>query len=217
MKLHLGCGQVYLDGYVNIDYPSSQQNLTLNRKPDKYADILNLQYKKNSIEEIRLHHVFEHFPRHIAIALMVSWRSWLKPTGILRIEVPDFDRTCLDILNPTQPFSAKARAYRHIFGSNEASWAIHFEGWSKKKFEYLGKIFGFRTQSINYYHWNNTHNIDICMSKSSLNLTKKSTKDRTREYLSNYCIQLPSSPTEQELLVLWMKEFDEQISKSYAN
>ena len=77
-KLHLGCGQRYLEGYVNIDFPAAEHTVQEQSVADRHADLLCLSYPAGSIDEIRLHHVFEHFDRHTACALMASWQSWLK-------------------------------------------------------------------------------------------------------------------------------------------
>ncbi len=62
MKLHLGCGQKYLDGYINIDYPlTSEHSVQQNSVADELANLMELRYKPGTIDEIRLHHVFEHF------------------------------------------------------------------------------------------------------------------------------------------------------------
>ena len=86
MKLHLGCGERYLEGYINIDYPPEQHTVQQNTKVDHYADITKLNYPENSIDEVRLHHVFEHFDRATALALLCNWHTWLKPGGKLLIE-----------------------------------------------------------------------------------------------------------------------------------
>ena len=71
-KLHLGCGTTYLNGYINIDYPESEHN---HIKPicDRYEDITKLSFDEGSIDEIRLHHVFEYFGRVQALALLIKW------------------------------------------------------------------------------------------------------------------------------------------------
>jgi len=60
MKLHLGYGSNYLDGYVNIDLPPQGQTVMCARA-DVYTDIRTLTYPDNSIDEIRSHHLLEHF------------------------------------------------------------------------------------------------------------------------------------------------------------
>src|SRR6185369_2221030 len=114
MKLHLGCGQRYLDGYINIDFPSSSHSIQETSVADLHADILSLHYPEKSVEEIRSHHVFEHFPRPIACALLAGWYLWLKEGGLLRIEVPDFRRTAQRLLNPFLSFKKRAVAERHL-------------------------------------------------------------------------------------------------------
>ncbi|MCX6800174.1 MAG: methyltransferase domain-containing protein [Candidatus Falkowbacteria bacterium] len=89
MKLHLGCGGTYLDGYINVDFPTSDKTI-MNVKADIYQDIRTLNYPENSIDEIRNHHVFEHFNRVDALKVLLQWRGWLKPGGKLVIETPDF-------------------------------------------------------------------------------------------------------------------------------
>lgn len=80
LKLHLGCGDNYLAGYLNIDLPPSRQTV-VKTKADLYADIRVLDYPEGSVDEIRSHHVFEHFSRQEALKLLANWRRWLKVGG----------------------------------------------------------------------------------------------------------------------------------------
>ncbi len=73
LKLHLGCGEKYLEGYVNIDFPQSEHSV-LTPKVDMYHDIRTLQYPDNSVDEIQSHHLFEHFSRTDALKLLFRWR-----------------------------------------------------------------------------------------------------------------------------------------------
>lgn len=84
VKLHLGCGQVLLDGYINIDtfpYPGAHlvRNVTSSRL-----------WSLHSVDLIYTSHVLEHIPRADVPRVLAQWRKFLKPTGILRISVPDF-------------------------------------------------------------------------------------------------------------------------------
>jgi hypothetical protein len=76
MKLHLGCGQVYLKGYVNIDYPSSEHTVQHKSVADRLTDISQLTFPTSSVEEVRLHHVFEHFRRPQISARVACWNGW---------------------------------------------------------------------------------------------------------------------------------------------
>src|SRR6185295_12103863 len=116
LRLHLGCGETYLEGYVNIDFPSSEHTIA-HIKADKYADLRTLEYGVETVEEIRNHHVFEHFNRGEALGLLIKWRTWLKPGGILMIETPDFEESARELLNV--PLEKKGPLIRHIFGSQE--------------------------------------------------------------------------------------------------
>jgi SAM-dependent methyltransferase len=140
IKLHLGCGENYLEGYINIDFPISEHTV-MKPKADIYADIRQLEYPENSINEIRSHHLFEHFSRKEAIDLLLKWRKWLKPKGILRIETPDFYRCCWWFIFSN--FEERMQLIRHIFGSQEAKWAYHLDGWGRQKFKFLLKKLGF--------------------------------------------------------------------------
>ena len=73
IKLHLGCGGVYLDGYRNIDLPVDEHGVQDAIRPDVYADITTLEFAPESVSEIRLHHVFEHFDRPTALRLLIDW------------------------------------------------------------------------------------------------------------------------------------------------
>lgn len=63
-----------------------------------HHDITTLQYEKNQISEVRCHHVFEHFTRFVACALLAVWSWWINEGGIIHVETPDFDGTCNNML-----------------------------------------------------------------------------------------------------------------------
>jgi len=81
VKLNLGAGDTVIDGYTPIDRKFGQEVFPL---PGKYVE--------NSIDEIRASHVFEHFPYRQCFAVLKHWVSRLKPGGIIKIAVPDFNR-----------------------------------------------------------------------------------------------------------------------------
>lgn len=85
MKLHLGCGKLKLDNFINIDILSNTADLKLN--------FTNLSiFNDSSIEEIYISHALEHFKRREIINLLLEWNRVLKIDGVLRIAVPDFEK-----------------------------------------------------------------------------------------------------------------------------
>src|SRR3989338_5256437 len=71
LKLHLGCGGKYLEGYVNIDFPPSEHTIII-PKADIFKDIRKLEYQENSVDEIRNPHLFENFSRQDALKLVLN-------------------------------------------------------------------------------------------------------------------------------------------------
>jgi len=149
LKLHLGCGKHYLDGYVNVDLPSERQKL-MRARADIYKDIRDLEYSDNSVDEIRNHHLLEHFTRQEALKLLLQWRRWLKPGGFLVIETPDFEGSIKLFLNAD--LKTKFKLARHIFGSHESDWAVHKDFWSKDKFGFILNKLGFEIIEIKQFN-----------------------------------------------------------------
>lgn len=215
MKLHLGCGQVYLDGYVNIDYPLSEHTVQEKTVADKHADLTKLKYKAGTIDEVRLHHTYEHFIRPQALGLLASWCSWLKKGGLVHIEVPDFDATAKLVLGRRTNDHDRKVGLRHIFGSNEAPWATHYEGWSKKRLVEAFELFGLDVLETKESAYLATRNITIIGEKSGKSLSRKEFAKRARSYLRGFTVD--DSDFETRLLDIWMGFFEEQLDKTFAS
>lgn len=209
LKLHLGCGTVYLPGYVNIDYPLDQQTSQhTSRTPvDLYADITTLQYASGIVDEVRLHHVFEHFNRITALRLLVEWYDWLTEGGILTIETPDFDRCVKAYLFGNT--IAKGKVMRHLFGSQDAYWAVHYDGWDKNKFKTYLSALGYRNLKFKFTAWHGTYNITV-QAQKSLPFTNLSERKRAVESLLHLSL-VDDSSTEQKVLSVWMKAFNSAL------
>ena len=212
MKLHLGCGQGYLEGYVNIDLPLSEHSIQERSVADVHADITTMSYPASSIDEVRLHHVFEHFTRPVACALVTAWRHWLKSGGRLHIEVPDFGRTARSVLDPTASRCSKAVALRHIFGSHEAPWAVHRDGWTTDRLKGLLELSGFEILEVKNNSWKGTYNFEMIAVKSDEGLSREEMEGRVRRFLSDYLVD--TSPSESKLLDVWMDEYNRQVDGS---
>jgi predicted SAM-dependent methyltransferase len=98
LKLNLGCGWrdfgldwVHIDGG---DYPH------LNSK-----DIVNLPYEDSTVDLIYASHVLEYFDREEAKELLTKWHSKLKPGGVIRLAVPNFEAMVKLYLEKGYPLS----------------------------------------------------------------------------------------------------------------
>ena len=105
MKINLGCGQVYLDGYVNCD-------VLEHVRADRHFDLETIPYPFDSecADEILMDNVLEHLedvPR-----VMEELYRVLKPGGVLRIIVP-YAKTDWALQDPTHKhfFTEKSMAY----------------------------------------------------------------------------------------------------------
>jgi predicted SAM-dependent methyltransferase len=143
-KLHLGCGEIYLDGYTNIDFATSKAQG--NCKPDIIGDFTKLTYPENYFDEIYLSHVFEHFPRWQAFNLLIQWNKMLKKDGVLRIEVPDTEESMLQYFR-SNSIEFRMKVLRHMYGSHEDKWAVHWEGWTVTKLHVALEACGFANES----------------------------------------------------------------------
>ncbi|NQU33323.1 MAG: methyltransferase domain-containing protein [Bacteroidetes bacterium] len=85
MKLHLGCGQKYIDGFVHVDLLDFEHI-------DYQLPIDDLSFADDcTVELIYAAHVLEHTGRSGFKNVLKEWYRVLKPEGILRIAVPDFE------------------------------------------------------------------------------------------------------------------------------
>jgi predicted SAM-dependent methyltransferase len=84
MKLHLGCGDVKLPGFVNVDIRPEVH-------PDVVSDISKLsKFRDNTAEIIYLCHGLEHFRYYEVPAMLVEYKRVLVDGGDLYLAVPDF-------------------------------------------------------------------------------------------------------------------------------
>lgn len=85
IKINMGCGWRYFGpDWVHID-GGDYEHLD-------YQDITCLeQFKDNSVDLIYASHVIEYFDREQVVDVLKEWQRVLKPNGVLRIAVPDFE------------------------------------------------------------------------------------------------------------------------------
>jgi predicted SAM-dependent methyltransferase len=210
LKLHLGCGEKHLTGYINIDYPLSEHTIQTKSGADVFGDITKIVFLPGVVDEIRLHHVLEHFDRPTALALLCAWHIWLRQGGILHIEVPDFLTSVRMVLAGNHTYVQKQIILRHIFGSHEASWAIHCDGWYKEKFEHILATLGFKEIEFQSSSWLLTHNITVRAKKTN-DIEFAEMQLLGRKILSESLVD--TSLSEQKMLDDWYQKFDKSLRK----
>jgi predicted SAM-dependent methyltransferase len=84
LKLHLGCGTVRLDGWVNIDRQAPGADLRL--------DITSgLPFRAGAARLIYHEHVMEHITAEEGVFCLGDWFRALEPGGVLRVATPDLE------------------------------------------------------------------------------------------------------------------------------
>lgn len=202
LKLHLGCGNARFPGYLNIDLPPSLQTIMESRGADLYADIKKLELPEGAVAEVRLHHVFEHFDRATALKLLIRWYLWLKAGGRLVIETPDFMACARKITANEAPSEENLRLLRHIFGSHEAFWAYHLDGWYPEKFEYMLSALGFQHIRCISTEYKGLFNVTVHAEKLSPCRTKPELYHAAEQLLANQLVD----DSEQDLLAVWKRQ-----------
>lgn len=132
LKLHLGCGERELKGYINID-------LRKTRATDLVCDIRKLPYPDNSVKVIETYHVIEHLPRNDLPRALKEWYRILMPEGKLIIECPDFDANVLEYLRGNNP----AMQLHYIYGRQRFPGDVHYFGYNFDRLARLVKEAGF--------------------------------------------------------------------------
>lgn len=95
MRLHIGCGKKYLEGFTNTDV----QAIPGARAPDVLCDAASLPFADGSADELMAIHVFEHFFIFEARKrVLPEWRRVLKPGGKLVLEMPDVVKSAKNLI-----------------------------------------------------------------------------------------------------------------------
>jgi predicted SAM-dependent methyltransferase len=132
-KLHLGCGNIHKNGYINVDV----------RKTD-FVDVvcdLNVylgRQSANSSSVIESYHVIEHLGRHVVPKMLSHCYRVLVPNGKLILECPDFDQAVKDYV------AGNKTRIDNIFGLQRTNYDYHKFGYTKESLEEVLRNAGFK-------------------------------------------------------------------------
>lgn len=191
IKLHLGCGTVYLKNYINVDVYQEGYSFLASDHPDLrvqnetalkqyyrypfgqgphicvadvFMDLRNLTFPANYADEILNVNTFEHFGKAEAVELLKQWRRILKPGGTLHIDVPDMVETAR-LLVRAQTIEEVEWAIRLIYGSQKNAFSFHKWGYT---FESLKHV----CEGVGYANCRRTDLIDHCYPNFTLSCEK---------------------------------------------
>lgn len=149
MKLHLGSGKRFIPGFVHIDLVAYEHIDYLHS-----IDDLSM-FEKNSIDLIYNCHVLEHFHRFKVNKVLAEWYRVLKPGGILRISVPDFEALC-ELYLERKDLSL---VIGPIMGGQTYLYNIHYNIFDFNTLKKILEDIGFK--DIKKYDWRETEHSDI--------------------------------------------------------
>ncbi|GBE74429.1 MAG: class I SAM-dependent methyltransferase [Microcystis sp.] len=89
MKLNIGCGTDYREGFVNID--GSKNLPKIDQVIDISAESLLTYFNPGTIEYILANDIIEHHFHWEAVRLLTEFFTLLKTDGIVEIRVPDIE------------------------------------------------------------------------------------------------------------------------------
>lgn len=180
-KLHVGCGGVYLDGYINIDVQCTQvedvdeellkaqkttidqyytQSASWHNLPERRvaicdlcSNVMDLDYffVQESVDKIVGIQVLEHLGPTEFTSALGLFCDLLRPGGVLVISVPDMLGTLMWIEEGDKEMVEFA--LRHLRGSLKDKWSRHRSWWTKETLSNALHWAGFRSvQWLDNFH-----------------------------------------------------------------
>lgn len=138
LKLNLGCGKDFREGYLNIDLYSDDPRVI-------FMDVRKLDFEDSSVDEIVAFDILEHFSHRETGAVLAEWARVLKPGGILRLRVPSLE---LQIAAYRRGDWDADTASIMIFGGQSNPGDFHAAGFDEQSIKKHLRKAGFRVTSI---------------------------------------------------------------------
>jgi SAM-dependent methyltransferase len=141
-KIHVCCGGVRLEGYVNIDkYPFEPGDDSRSGcVADLLADAFELPYAKGTLSEIVLIHGLEHFTQYDGLRMLQHFAELLSPDGVLYLEMPSRNpvffltlvERCFALVAPRRASNRFGRAH-----ASSMLWGNQWAGFDYETHRYL--------------------------------------------------------------------------------
>lgn len=151
MKLHLGCWKRYIPGFVHVDLfdmPHIDYVSSVDALPMFEDGVADLVYSS---------HLLEYWDRQEAPRVLEEWRRVLKPGGVLRLAVPDFDALIKVYERSGDLNKILGPLFGHmdvVSSNNEHSTIYHKTVYNFESLQALLDSVGFR--DVRRYDWQKT-------------------------------------------------------------
>ena len=150
-KLNLGCSSRKFHGWINID---AREEVG----PDVIDDVFTLRsIEESSVDLIYASHLLEHVKRKEVKSVLLRWKKLLRPNGVLRLSVPDFEKIIkYYLLN-----SDLEKLHGLLHGGQRNEYDIHYITFDFKLLKRLLVEVGFSEEDIRIYSFKETEHFFI--------------------------------------------------------
>lgn len=161
--VNLGSGNSTSQEFINVDAQILPEIHYI-------SDITKLRmFSNNSVDMIYACHVVEHIPRSKLVYTLQEWRRVLKPGGIFRFAVPDFDK----LIEVYTDSDKKIESIENQLMGQDAPHHNHCSIWNKKYAEKVLTEAGFHSIKTWDYKTADHHNFNDRSSRTMVIKNKK--------------------------------------------
>jgi predicted SAM-dependent methyltransferase len=112
--LNLGCGEIYHEDWINIDYTSNSQSVL------EYDLTKGIPKGDQTVDVVYHSHILEHFTKQQAVEFLRECYRVLKPNGSIRIVVPDLQYSVKEY----ELAYNELKLEKNSFNQNRYDWSV---------------------------------------------------------------------------------------------
>jgi ubiquinone/menaquinone biosynthesis C-methylase UbiE len=167
MKLNLGAGNTKIDGFISVDLYDD--------KADIRADICELPFEDESIDEIVAYQVIEHVPYNKSQQMFDEMYRVLKVGGTAKVETPDISVIAKRIVDTGEIsdntiYNLVGEYYRPWDKDRYEDWehnaaSIHRNPWNEYRLRSICEPLGFSLESYTSEIYPYEENLAVCLTK----------------------------------------------------
>jgi predicted SAM-dependent methyltransferase len=157
LKLNLGCGNVIVDGYINIDIrPTTPQTIVM--------DVCDLKYDDEVIDEIYACDILEHISHRETVNVLKHWYNKLVFGGKLFIQSPCLT-SMIDFYNKSNSIKNIEMVIARIFGGQDYPENTHKTILHPELIKHYLTSIGYKNISMDIGNFGNRTNIRVTTYK----------------------------------------------------